>query len=86
MGERRGEGGLNPPMLSRTTVIEEDRPVGITSTVPGVYNGLVIGRRKDQGQKAEDGEGIGMGRWLFLSQTLLRIRIDPCAMANEKQL
>lgn len=60
-----------------------------TSTVPGVCNGL--GGWEEEGPapgscSAEDGVGMGVGGWLFLSQTFLRIRIDFCAMANEKQM
>lgn len=42
-------------MLSRATVTEENRAVGITSTVPGVYNGLDVWE--------EEGPGPESGGW-----------------------
>lgn len=55
------------------------RPVGVTSTVPGVCNGLSGWEEEGPGPEScsdEGGVGMGIGGWLCLSQTLLRIRVD----------
>lgn len=62
--QRKRRGVLTPPLWLRTTVIEGDRPARVTSTVPGVCNGLGGWEEEGPGLEsccAKGGVGMGMG-------------------------
>ena len=85
---KEGVGAKSPLVVKKHCYGGEQTCRGM-STVPGVCNGLGSWEEEGPGPgscSAEDGVGMGVGGWLFLSQTFLRIRRDFCAIANEKQL